>query len=388
MTTHLMRGARAEGGGPLHQLWGALGLARGDGKDVLRQSLAWIAFGWLPIAVQSLPSKSFKGLSAWGEPLNGFSANARLLVAVPLLFWAEALLNWLCRKSLMQFAAGEFVRQSKDGPLFSIVRRAERVRDSVFAEAIIALLTVFLQAMNWFWAKRVELIPTVHAIPSLSLPMLWYVFVALPLSNFFFWRLIWRWLIWCRLLWGISRLELRPIALHPDRAGGLSHLAEPIFGFAVLLAAFSAVVAGAWADSIIFGTSHLRSFVLEFAGLLLIGEILAFAPLVAFSGTLLRARLRGLHEYTGFALTYTRQFHQRWMEERRDDPLGSPDIQSLADLANAYEVIEGMRVVPFGTRQLLMVGIGIGLPMLPVVTTEIPLQDLVLQASNMLLGGL
>jgi hypothetical protein len=45
----------------------------------------------------------------------------------------------------------------------------------------------------------------------------WHVFVSLPIFQFLMVRWLWRYLIWCRLLWRISRLDLQLIPTHPDQ---------------------------------------------------------------------------------------------------------------------------------------------------------------------------
>jgi hypothetical protein len=65
-------------------------------------------------------------------------------------------------------------------------------------------------------------------------------------------------------------------------------------------------------------------------------------------------------EYGGLAARYTREFHEKWIRGRApaDEPLvGSADIQSLADLANSYEVVRGTRAVPFGRDTIIQLAV-------------------------------
>jgi hypothetical protein len=57
--------------------------------------------------------------------------------------------------------------------------------------------------------------------------------------------------------------------------------------------------------------------------------------------------------------------------------MGSADIQSLADLANSFEVARGMRLVPFGRSTLLQLIFLMALPLLPLTLTMIPLDQLI-----------
>ena len=72
-------------------------------------------------------------------------------------------------------------------------------------------------------------------------------------------------------------------------------------------------------------------------------------PLIVFGGQLSRTRRAGLSEYGVLAQHYVRDFDAKWIRGNRDpaEPLvGSADVQSLADLANSFDVIRTMRLVP------------------------------------------
>lgn len=55
--------------------------------------------------------------------------------------------------------------------------------------------------------------------------------------------------------------------------------------------------------------------------------------------------------------------------------LGTSDIQSLADLANPYTVVNKMRVVPFGKETVIRTAVLVCLPLLPLTLTMIPLDQ-------------
>jgi hypothetical protein len=53
------------------------------------------------------------------------------------------------------------------------------------------------------------------------------------------------------------------------------------------------------------------------------------------------------------------------------------DIQSLADLGNSYEVIQEMRMVPFGLRDVARLAAATAAPLLPLTLTILSLEELV-----------
>ena len=75
-----------------------------------------------------------------------------------------------------------------------------------------------------------------------------------------------------------------------------------------------------------------------------------------------------------------REFDVKWMRGGAppDEPLvGSADIQSLADLGNSFEVVVGMRSVPFTGQTILQLAVATLLPVLPLTLTMISLEELV-----------
>ena len=57
--------------------------------------------------------------------------------------------------------------------------------------------------------------------------------------------------------------------------------------------------------------------------------------------------------------------------------MGSSDIQSLADLGNSFQVVNEMRLMLFSRKVVVQLGILIVLPLLPVLLTMIPLDQMI-----------
>ena len=100
---------------------------------------------------------------------------------------------------------------------------------------------------------------------------------------------------------------------------------------------------------------------------------------MVFAGQLARAKRTGLGEYGVLAQRYAREFDAKWLRGGRDpaEPLmGSADIQSLADLANSFEVIKTMRLVPFTKETVFQLGVVTLAPLAPLLLTMISLEEL------------
>ena len=63
--------------------------------------------------------------------------------------------------------------------------------------------------------------------------------------------------------------------------------------------------------------------------------------------------------------------------------VGSADIQSLADLANSFEVVRSMRLVLLTRDSILLLGIALFLPMLPLLLTMMPLKELLMRLAGL-----
>ncbi len=71
------------------------------------------------------------------------------------------------------------------------------------------------------------------------------------------------------------------------------------------------------------------------------------------------------------AQRYVREFDRKWVHGHSvvsGSLLGSADIQSLADLANSFQVIQNMRVLPTRDR-ILTLGLFAVLPLAPLPLT-------------------
>jgi len=83
------------------------------------------------------------------------------------------------------------------------------------------------------------------------------------------------------------------------------------------------------------------------------------------------------------------EFEQKWVGAagaRESDLLGSPDLQSLADLSNSFSVVRNMRLVPISRRLLMVLVMPALLPMVPLVLFVFPIDTLAESLVKMLLA--
>jgi hypothetical protein len=138
-------------------------------------------------------------------------------------------------------------------------------------------------------------------------------------------------------------------------------------------------IAGTIASRIFYAGAALPEFKVELIGLVALMVFAVLAPLLMFGPQLEAAKRAGLREYGKLAHRYVREFDSKWLRggARDGEPLvGSADIQSLADLGSSYDVVKGMRFVPFTAQTVLQLAITTLAPVVPLMLTMISLEEL------------
>ena len=339
-------------GGPLYQLLRRSRVAD-SGLELLHRRILLISLiCWLPLFI----------LSAWqGQLLGGVSAipflrdvevHIRFLVVVPLLVGAELVVHRRMRFLIAQFLERNLVAEEDMQRFKSAITSAMRLRNSVLAEVLLVAF-VYLVGVLVIWrhytAIDAESWYSVHDGTdwTLSPAGWWFTFVSLPIFQFLLLRWYFRIFVWARFLWQTSRIDLRLVPTHPDRAGGLGFLSSTAYSYVPLLMAHGAMLAGLYAGRIFYAGNALTDFKLETLGMVIFLLCLVEGPLLVFAPQLAQAKRAGTREYGALAERYVRAFDTKWLRGKdipEQSMLGSADIQSLADLSSSYEVVQSMRV--------------------------------------------
>jgi len=371
-------------GGPLYQLYLRSGLIRPSADLVERRILLFIVVAWLPLAILTLA-----GGSAFGGVQVPFAfdlgVHARLLLALPLLIAAELIVHQRVQATVRQFVDRGIVAAADRARFDAIIASVMRLRNSAPIEIALAMAAITFG--YWVWRERMAMqigswYVEIDAAGggNLTAAGWWYAFVSLNLFRFVLLRWYFRLLVWYVFLWRVSRLPLRLNPLHPDRAGGLGFIGNSVFAFIPLLVAQTAVLAGVIGNRILHEGAALPAFYMEIASAVALLMALVLAPLPFFVFQLARAKREGTREYGLLAMRYADAFRDKWLggQHPAGEPLiGSADIQSLADLAGAHDVLREMRVLPFSMQTIVRLAIVVALPYLPLVLAMIPLEELV-----------
>jgi len=316
--------------------------------------------------------------------LMDFDVHIRFLVAMPLLIGAELIVHQRIRPVVGQFLDRGLVPEAARARFEAALASAMRLRNSVTAELLlIAFVYGFGMLVVWRNAAVLDTATWYTTLTDdgfkLSLAGIWYGYVSVPIFQFLLIRWFFRLCIWMRLLWQVSRIEMNLVPTHPDRVGGLGFLANSAYAFMPLALAYGSLLAGMLANRIFYVGAALPEFKAEIAVVVIFVECLVLAPLFVFSAQLANAKRIGLREYGGLAMTYVREFDNKWLRGGApvDEPLvGSGDIQSLADLGNSFTVVQEMRIAPVTKDVIIRLAVATLLPLTPLLLTIMPLEDL------------
>jgi hypothetical protein len=370
-------------GGPLFQLFQRTRLS-GAGLGLLwRRVIVISLLCWLPLVVLSAVGGELLGGTAAVPFLLDLEVQIRFLLAVPLLVGAELLVHQRMRTVLQQFLVRNLVPDHGRARFDAAVESALRLRNSLLAELLL-IAFVYGVGVLIVWRHYTVLNTTTwYTAPAgpggrLSLAGLWYGYVSMPIFQFLLVRWYFRLFIWTRMLWQVSRIELKLVPTHPDRVGGLAFISGAAYAFVPLAIAHGAVVSGFIANRVFHLGAALPQFKAEIAVLVVFVECLVFGPLLVFVAQLARTKRNGLREYGALAARYVGEFDQKWVRGGApDEPLvGSADIQSLADLGNSFEIVRTMRFAPITRDPIIQVAVAALLPLAPLLLTMMPLEEL------------
>ena len=379
-------------GGPLYQLLRRAHLSD-DALLMVRQRAIVIALiGWLPLLILAAVQGHLWGNSVAVPFLFDLEVHIRFLIAVPLFIIAELVVHQRLNPIAKAFLDRNLIPDD-DLPRFDrAMTSAYRLRNSVIAEVLLIVI-VYGVGVSVIWRQFTSLSADTWFAPAssmgskLSWAGVWYSYLSLPIFQFLLLRWYFRILIWARFLWHVSRIKLALMPTHPDRVGGLGFLSNTVYAFSVLVVAHGVMVSCQIANRVFFLGAKLPEFEAEIAMVAIFLLCVIFGPLLVFVPQLAQAKRTGLREYGTLAETYVREFDKKWVRGARSGDevlIGSADIQSLADLANSFEVVRSMRLVLVNRDAILQLAAALLLPLLPLVLTIMPLKELLTRLAGII----
>ncbi|MFL6374526.1 MAG: hypothetical protein ACJ73D_07680 [Pyrinomonadaceae bacterium] len=370
-------------GGPVFQLFCWMRLSDRDLNRPYRRAIFVAALAWIPLLILSIVDGRAHGNGIGIPFLDDISAHVRFLIALPALIIGDKFAQEMIGPRIREFLDRMVVRE-RDIPRFkAAIDSAHSMRDSILLEA--GLMIVVYSVGLWVWSSQIaSATSSWYAAPdgtkmNVALAGYWLVFVSLPIFQFLLVRWYLRIAIWLVFLLRVSRLDLRLIATHADRLGGIGFLGEAAFGFAPLLFAQGALISAVTANGILYSGRHLTDLYLEIGAFVILLVASVLGPLCVFSPKMVIAKLQGLMKYGTLASKYVAGFDTKWIggvNPQDETLLGTGDIQSLADLGTSYAVLHSMRPVPFDLNALVwLLGVTL-LPLVPLVFFTFSIEEL------------
>jgi hypothetical protein len=364
-------------GGPLHRLGKRLGLVRGH-SNTLALGLVLGPGVWLVMVLLAFAG----GLGAQLFSVSVVGEHVRLLVAIPFFFVCETIFDPRVTALVTTLVRSRVVPEKALPALRAELARSARLSNGWLPEAVflvIALAILVVGSDLPFFGDTA--VPTSGHDPiSWTLTGYWYFFVCLTVVRFLIFRWFWRLFLWCRFLWGLSRLGLHLVPTHPDRQAGLGYVRVVQLQFGPLALAFSAIQSASLAEAVADGSLKFESMFPVVLVVVALQALIFLGPMLILAPVLRAARLDGLERYMELASVYVDAFDKKWLGTEGSaagEPfLGTDDIQSLADLQNSMGVIDEMQWIPVNRRLALGIMGAALIPLVPLLLLKYPIAEL------------
>jgi hypothetical protein len=364
-------------GGPLFHALSRIGMSYSGGRTKFL-CLVYAAVTWGAMALLTVVQGVFYNSALKIPFVFDVSEIARFLICGPLLIAAEPMIEPWLKNVVNQFRV--LTPDAQKDEFNTIVARSTRMRELWWVEVLLigfALLRPHIDPSIAF----------VHEVPSwqtvgahASYAEIYCNFVAKPLMGCLWLRWLWKYICWSLLLCRIASLELRLIPTHPDDMAGLGFVAVGQAKFSLVVAALAVLVASGSADEILYaGVSFMEQRWIILC-IVILSLVIFLTPLLAFTPKLIEVKRRGLFEYGQLAQEYVDAFDTKWIENKttsRDGLLGHNDISTLADLENAFNIVQRMKIILIDKSILLSFVLSAIVPFMPLALTMISIEDLI-----------
>lgn len=359
--------------------WGFIDLLREANARILTITAIALALAWVPPALLS----ALRGGAAFISFLTDYASQSRFLIILPVLILAAPNLNK--RLAMVAHHFGIFVRQNQLSKFHTSWSSFERLRNSGVAQAMIVLLTyaVAISLGQYLSPEGAELVSWWKGgggFRWFSPAGTWALFISYPILLYFTLLWLWRQLLWTRFMRSTARLDLRLIAAHPDRLGGLGFLEASLRGQIPFSFCLGAGLAGAVANRVLHNGQKLTAFGYLAAAVVVAVLLVCVAPYFTFTPLLMRVRHRALLQYGAFARAAGEQFEMKWLEQPRnlgEDVLDAADFSALYDLYGVVKNVNAIFILPVSRVDLYVLIAVAFIPAIPVIIGSIPIDTVV-----------
>jgi hypothetical protein len=371
-------------GGPIYRLEEKLGLVQDGRKRSGRLVLFLLLITWVPM----LPLAAAQGLVIGPTRLESFlmdfAINVRLLVSVPFFLLGEAICRAQLNTVIRQFLDAGLIMDKSRAQFDAAVQDTVRVSRSGRTDAVLVSLA-YLHSAAALLALLFELHDSTWRVPMkdghafISLAGGWFFLVAFPLYSFLMWRWLLRIALWWRLLWKVSRLDLRLNPSHRDGTGGLEFLSNSVGAFAPFVFGVTAFAAAVIADFVVYDGDSPLQYQWHVIGLVAFLIILIAGPALFFFRSLYHAKEEAVFRYGALASRQIQRIEEKWFPEgavREDNESSMPDFRSITYLGHSVTAVHKMSLIPVNKEDVLLLAVIALLPFIPVLATQVPIGEI------------
>jgi hypothetical protein len=362
-----------------------LRIAPPQGLGVVRRAVFFALLTWLPIMLWAVLNDRLVHADT-GEPLfKHFGIHVRCLVAIPLFILAEAMAAGVLQKIVAQFRLTDIVSDEQEAAFAAVLNGVARLRDSS-----LPWMVVFGLAFAWIVGNPVHSdaheLSWAAAGADYGFGGWWFLYVAKPIFVILLLGWLWRIALVILLFQRIANMDLSLVPSHPDRCGGLGFLKKLPMALFLVTFAVSAIIASRWMHDVLYHGQTLAALKAPFAVFVVAWSALMLSPLLLFAPRIAAMKGQALLTYGRLIGAHGRLVHQRWIldetvtsETAAGDILAAPELGPVVDISAIYDAVEKVTPVPIGKSSIMLVLIPIILPMLLVISQQIPIRDLLLK---------
>ena len=338
---------------------------------------------WLPLVVLTLIDGTLFSDDITIPFVKDVVPYVRGLVIIPLLVMADNVIEPMMGRIVRYLRVSGIVPESERESLDRAVTRMAYLMNIKWIQLIIVVLAVMIS-----WWLRTDYVDMwkEEGVTSWALQYkegdvdetmagMWFLFITSPLVSFLFYRWIWRFIAWILFLYRVSRMKLDLYASHTDLAGGLG-----IFGggqslFGIVFLVMAAMISSQLANDLLYEGEHLVDIRLIVMVFVIMSGIVIEAPLLFFTRKLFNLKRKALAEYGALQHQISGDFHHHWITDESKKLVDSMQPSAMADYSAVYEIVSGMRIVPLNPRVLIVLGVILVVPFLPLALTEQSIWD-------------
>ncbi len=352
-----------------------------------RRILVLIILCWLPLLLLTAYENNLFNRHIDLPFIYDLAPYVRFLIVIPLLVVADALIDPLIASNLQSIGSSGLIGNEHKKIYKNAVERFRQGKDSYLSDIVILLLIAILIIS---YIVNLEDLDTGNAFtnwsiiqtnkePQLTYAGWWFLLVSSPILQILLFRWFWRFYLWARFLFQVSRIQLKLQPTHPDLTGGLGILKNGENSFIFVFFAFEALLSVSIAKELLYADMSIiqaQGIIAIYIG---VAILIMTLPLLFFTGHLISSKRKGRVVYGSLGYRLSDAFDKKWGDPEDktsgEELLKTADASAVCDYSDVYEVVREMRYLPTTMKDFVAQAFILAVPFLPLVFIEIPVTE-------------